>query len=76
MFLSNVLDNVVIHQIVGEFCIMHTPLIRVLLVEDDEDDYFLVRDVIESIDRVRHEIVWCDTFDKGFDSQSRVSMLH
>ena len=73
MFLSNVLDNVVIHQIVGEFCIMHTPLIRVLLVEDDEDDYFLVRDVIESIDRVRHEIVWCDTFDKGFDALTEQS---
>lgn len=47
---------------------MRTQLIRVLLVEDDEDDYFLARDVIESIDRARYEIVWCDTFDKARDA--------
>ena len=47
---------------------MHTQLVRVLLVEDDEDDYFLTRDVIESIDRADYQIVWCDTFDKAFDA--------
>ena len=50
-----------------------TRLIRVLLVEDDEDDYFLTRDVIESIDRADYEIVWCDTFDKGLGALTEQS---
>ena len=39
--------------------------IRVLLVEDDEDDYLLTRDVIETIDGA-YEIVWRETFEKGW----------
>ena len=42
--------------------------IHVLLVEDDEDDYFLARDVIGSIDSARHNVVWCNTFDKALDA--------
>ena len=41
-----------------------TQPIRVLLVEDDEDDYLLTRDVIETIDG-DYEIVWRETFEKG-----------
>ena len=36
-------------------------------MEDEEDNYFLARDVIESIDRARYEIVWCDAFDKALE---------
>lgn len=41
---------------------------RVLLVEDDEDDYLLTRDVIESIEGATYELVWRDTFEKGLDA--------
>ncbi len=46
---------------------MRSEKIRVLLVEDDEDDYILTRDVIDSIDRVRYELVWRETFDTARD---------
>ena len=44
---------------------MQSDTIRVLLVEDDEDDYILTRDVLGSIDQQQHEIVWCRTFGKA-----------
>jgi signal transduction histidine kinase len=47
---------------------MQNQPIRILLVEDDEDDYLLARDVIGSIDSARHNIVWCNTFDKALDA--------
>jgi len=49
------------------FRMMRNPQIRVRLVEDNEDDHFLTRDVIQSSDRASYEIVWCETFDKALD---------
>ena len=47
---------------------MSSQALRVLLVEDDEDDYFLACDVLKSIGSARYDIVWCETFDKAFDA--------
>ena len=47
---------------------MHSESLHVLLLEDDEDDYYLTRDVIDSIENASYEIVWCDTFDKGLQA--------
>ena len=46
---------------------MQTAPVRVLLVEDDEDDYILTRDVLDSIEQRQHEIVWCQTFGKALN---------
>ena len=46
---------------------MHPALIRVLLVEDDEDDYFIASDVVNSIETTRYEITWCETFEAAVD---------
>ena len=47
---------------------MSSQALRVLLVEDDEDDYFLACDVLKSIGPSRYEIHWCETFDKAYDA--------
>lgn len=39
------------------------PAIGVLLVEDDEDDYFVTRDMLERQERVRFLIEWCSDYD-------------
>ena len=44
---------------------MGSEMRRILLLEDDEDDYYLTRDVIDSIENADYEVIWCDTFEKG-----------
>jgi diguanylate cyclase (GGDEF)-like protein/PAS domain S-box-containing protein len=39
--------------------------IRVLLVEDDEDDYLITRDLLDEQDRVRFDIDWCVDHDSA-----------
>ncbi len=41
---------------------------RVLVVEDDEDDFFLTSDVLKSIERVRFETTWRQTFSEAFST--------
>jgi diguanylate cyclase (GGDEF)-like protein/PAS domain S-box-containing protein len=36
---------------------------RVLLIEDDEDDYLITRDLLAAQQRMRFELDWCDTYD-------------
>jgi diguanylate cyclase (GGDEF)-like protein/PAS domain S-box-containing protein len=36
---------------------------RVLLIEDDEDDYLITRDLLASQRRVSFELDWCPTYD-------------
>ncbi len=42
---------------------MTCPLIRVLLIEDDEDDYLLTREHLDAIERQDYAIEWVCTFD-------------
>ncbi len=37
--------------------------VRLLLVEDDEDDYLITRDLLASQDRARFAVDWCADFD-------------
>jgi signal transduction histidine kinase len=39
--------------------------IRVLLVEDDEDDYTLVRDVLSEIPHVKYEVQWVPNYEEA-----------
>ena len=36
--------------------------VRVLLVEDDEDDYLITRDLLEAQDRAKFDVDWCQNF--------------
>jgi PAS domain S-box-containing protein len=38
---------------------------RILLVEDDEDDYLITRDLLAAQSRVRFEVEWCDSYDEA-----------
>ena len=38
---------------------------RILLVEDDEDDYLLTKEVLDEIQDVEFELVWVQDYDEG-----------
>lgn len=40
-------------------------LIRVLLVEDDEDDYILTRDLLSDMEGHKHEVIWARTYEEA-----------
>jgi diguanylate cyclase (GGDEF)-like protein/PAS domain S-box-containing protein len=40
-----------------------TEPLRVLLVEDDEDDYLITRDMLAAQDRVQFKLDWCPNYD-------------
>ena len=41
--------------------------IRVLYVEDDEDDYFLARESLDDIAKGAYDIEWASTYDAGWE---------
>jgi diguanylate cyclase (GGDEF)-like protein/PAS domain S-box-containing protein len=41
--------------------------IAVLLVEDDEEDYVITRDMLASQDRARFSVSWCSEYQAAFD---------
>jgi diguanylate cyclase (GGDEF)-like protein/PAS domain S-box-containing protein len=45
--------------------IMHDEAIRAVLIDDDEDDYILTRDLIAEIDRVGIDLTWASGFDSA-----------
>lgn len=45
--------------------------IKILLVEDDEDDYILARDLLSDIQRLRFELDWVCTYDEALATISR-----
>jgi signal transduction histidine kinase/FixJ family two-component response regulator len=42
--------------------------IKVLLVEDDEDDYILVRDMLGDVDGTSYELHWVNSYETGLDA--------
>lgn len=45
--------------------------IKVLLVDDDQDDYMLTRDALQNAAGVRFELDWCPTYDEGLAEMLR-----
>src|SRR5689334_7530509 len=45
--------------------------IRVLLVEDDEDDYTLTRDLLAEIEGARFELEWVATYEAAREALAR-----
>ncbi|TLU99201.1 hybrid sensor histidine kinase/response regulator [Dyadobacter luticola] len=48
---------------------MNSKLIKVLLVDDDEDDYFLTREYFQDLVNWKFDITWCATFK---DAQEQI----
>ncbi len=46
---------------------MITEQVRILLVEDDEDDFILTKDVVSKILRGKFHLEWANTFQRGLE---------
>ena len=47
---------------------LKTPLRRVLLVEDDEEDYLLTKELFSELDRATHELAWVSDYRSAIDA--------
>lgn len=47
---------------------MYKPLVRLLLIEDDEDDYVITRDLLSEITGSRFELEWISTYQEAWDA--------
>ena len=47
---------------------MNSPLIRVLVVDDDEDDYFITKEIFDEMPAHNLSVEWASTFQSGLDS--------
>ncbi|MBL0341375.1 MAG: PAS domain S-box protein [Bacteroidetes bacterium] len=47
---------------------MNRPLVRVLIVDDDEDDFFITKELFEEIPVHNLSVEWAPTFQKGIES--------
>src|SRR5205085_7636940 len=50
---------------------IHTGVIKVLLVEDDEDDYIITRELFSEISGQRFTLDWIRTYESGLDAMVR-----
>ncbi len=46
------------------------PELRILLIEDDEDDFVMTRDMLDEVERQSYDLKWVADFDKGLDALS------
>jgi two-component system cell cycle sensor histidine kinase/response regulator CckA len=44
------------------------PPTRVLFVDDDEEDYLIVRDLLKLLDTARFELTWAPTYERGLEA--------
>ncbi|HYH03725.1 MAG TPA: EAL domain-containing protein [Bacillota bacterium] len=40
-------------------------LLRILIVDDDEDDYIIIRDILSEVTEVQYQIEWADNYSLG-----------
>ncbi|MFN7140569.1 MAG: response regulator [Limisphaerales bacterium] len=50
---------------------MSSQPIRVLLVDDDEDDFIIARELFREIGAARYQLDWCDRFEEALSTISR-----
>lgn len=50
---------------------MGKEMIKVLLVEDDEDDYIMTRDLLSEIEGTNYELKWVSTFNEAIEEVNR-----
>ena len=46
-------------------------VIRVLLIDDDEDDFIITRDLLSEVREIRYELDWAQTFEDGLETIRR-----
>jgi len=51
--------------------IIKTDLVSILLIDDDEEDYLITRDIIEDINHRRFTVDWIDNFEGGIKMMKR-----
>jgi diguanylate cyclase (GGDEF)-like protein len=49
---------------------MNKKVFKILLVDDDEDDYILTRDLLSEIGRIKYDLEWASTYDAGLQKIS------
>lgn len=49
---------------------MAETVVRVLLIEDDEDDFVLAQDMLSSIEGTRFDVTWAQTYDEAIEALS------
>ena len=47
---------------------VHDSAYRVLLIDDDEDDYIVTRDLLQEAEQASFELTWVDTYQTGLDA--------
>jgi len=47
---------------------MSSPAIKVLIVDDDEDDYQLLRYNLKDVNYVKYDISWCYSYEDALDA--------
>jgi PAS domain S-box-containing protein len=50
---------------------MDTPTHKILLIDDDEDDYVLIRDMLSETQQAGYKLDWAPTFDAGLQALGR-----
>ncbi len=50
---------------------MEGPRLRILLIDDDEDDYLLVRNMISEALPSKHQLEWVSTYDAGLKAMKQ-----
>lgn len=50
---------------------MEEQVIKVLFVEDDEDDYILVRDLLSAVKETKYLLEWASTYDIGLEAMAK-----
>lgn len=46
-------------------------IVKVLLIEDDEDDYYILKNKLAEIQTISYELEWAETFESGVESLSQ-----
>lgn len=54
---------------------MNINRIKILLVDDDEDDYVIVRELVSEISAWKPELDWAKTYDEALERSRANSMM-
>jgi signal transduction histidine kinase len=49
---------------------MDDPVIKVLLIEDDEDDYVLIRELLSEVKDTKYILEWVSTYDRALEKMA------
>lgn len=47
---------------------LQAPNVRIVIIDDDEDDYFIITDYLKEIEGTNFEIDWCNNYNKAIEN--------